>query len=172
MTVAYRFDSDIPEITPWERLAELFDELRGAGKKIVFTNGVFDLIHPGHVRYLREARSLGDVLVVALNSDASVRRLKGPQRPILPLVERARILAAFEMVDYLTAFDEDTPLEVIKTLRPSVLVKGGDYTPDQVVGKDFVESYGGMCTTVGFAEGFSTTSVVQRIVEMSRKAGR
>ncbi|MCX7624624.1 MAG: D-glycero-beta-D-manno-heptose 1-phosphate adenylyltransferase [Candidatus Sumerlaeaceae bacterium] len=172
MTVCYRFESDIPEITPWEELGKILDELRRAGKTIVFTNGVFDLIHPGHVRYLRQARSLGDALVVALNSDASVKRVKGPQRPILPLAERARILGMFEMVDYLTAFEEETPVEVIKALRPSVLVKGGDYTPDQVVGKDFVESCGGSCVTVGFAEGFSTTAIVQRIVEMSRKAAR
>ncbi len=169
---SFRTESHIPEITPWESLAQIIEKLREEGKKSVFTNGVFDLIHPGHIRYLREARSLGDVLIVALNTDESVTRIKGPERPILPLVERARILAALEVVDYLTAFSEDTPLEVLQVLRPDLLVKGGDYTPDQVVGRDLVESYGGLCRTLAFSPGYSTTSVIERILEMSAQSGR
>jgi D-beta-D-heptose 7-phosphate kinase/D-beta-D-heptose 1-phosphate adenosyltransferase len=171
MSVSFRERSNIPEIVPWERLAQIIRELQQAGHKVVFTNGVFDLIHPGHIRYLREARALGDMLVVALNSDESVTRIKGPQRPILPLTERARILAALEPVDYLTAFEQDTPEQVIAMLRPDILVKGGDYTPDQVVGRDLVESYGGVCRTLTFANGFSTTGIIGRILEMTN-AGR
>ncbi|MGC8739845.1 MAG: D-glycero-beta-D-manno-heptose 1-phosphate adenylyltransferase [Candidatus Sumerlaeaceae bacterium] len=170
--LSFRSESDIPEITPWETLATILADLRRQDKKVVFTNGVFDLIHPGHVRYLREAKSLGDVLVVALNTDDSVVRIKGPTRPILSLAERARILAALEMVDYLTAFAEDTPMEILQVLRPDVLVKGGDYTPDQVVGRDLVESYGGVCRTLAFAPGYSTTSVIERILEMSQTSKR
>jgi D-beta-D-heptose 7-phosphate kinase/D-beta-D-heptose 1-phosphate adenosyltransferase len=172
MSTFYRSASDVPEIMPWNVLAEKVGQLQRQGKKVVFTNGVFDLIHPGHVRYLREARQLGDLLIVALNTDDSVKRLKGPERPILPLGERARILAAFEMVDFLTAFKEDTPLELIKVVRPDVLVKGGDYTPDRVVGREFVESYGGICRTVSFTNGYSTTAVVQRIIEMTSLSQR
>lgn len=168
METLYRRQSPIPEITPWETLVRLVREKQAAGLKVVFTNGVFDLIHPGHIRYLREAKALGDVLVVALNTDESVARIKGPQRPILCLAERARVLAALEPVDYLTAFEQDTPLELIELLRPDVLVKGGDYTPDRVVGRDLVESHGGICRTVVFAEGFSTTAIVDRIL---RQAG-
>jgi D-beta-D-heptose 7-phosphate kinase/D-beta-D-heptose 1-phosphate adenosyltransferase len=137
---------------------------RRAGQRIVFTNGVFDLIHPGHVRYLRAARRLGDLLVVGLNSDRSVRRLeKGPERPLVKERDRAEVLAALEMVDYVVVFGQDTPYEVIKALRPDVLVKGGDWTVDRIVGADLVLARGGRVKSLRFAPGYSTTSLVERI---------
>lgn len=159
----------LPRLTEPDELAKILDELRAAGWRIVFTNGVFDLIHPGHVRFLQEARSLGDLLVVALNSDASVRRIKGEKRPILPLVERGKILASFECVDYVTWFDEDTPDAIIRLLKPDVLVKGADYTLDNIVGRDFVESRGGVVRALKFNHGFSSTAVIERIL---RSAGK
>jgi rfaE bifunctional protein nucleotidyltransferase chain/domain len=136
--------------------------LRRQRKRIVFTNGCFDLIHPGHVRYLRAAKRLGDVLVVALNSDASVRRLKGPQRPLVPLRDRCEVVAALEMVDYVTVFKEDTPYKVIAQLRPDVLVKGGDWKPGEIVGADIVRARGGIVGSLPFASGYSTTRLVKR----------
>ena len=129
---------------------------------------MFDLVHPGHIRYLCDARSLGDLLVVALNSDESVRRLKGPSRPIIPGNERAKIMSSFEMVDYVTFFDEDTPLETIVLLRPDVLVKGGDYTLDTIVGRREVESWGGLVKAIEFIEGFASTNVIRRIVQTAK----
>jgi len=144
-------------------LQRRLDTLRRQGKRIVFTNGCFDLIHPGHVRYLRAAKRLGDVLVVALNSDASVRRLKGPSRPLVPERDRCEVMAALEMVDYVTIFDEDTPYELIKQLQPDVLVKGGDWKPDDIVGADVVRARGGVVRSLRFAPGYSTTRLVDRI---------
>lgn len=135
---------------------------RDAGKTIVFTNGCFDLIHVGHLRYLQAARDLGDVLVVAANSDASIRRLKGEGRPVLPEDQRLRVLAALGCVDYVTAFEEDTPEALLDLLRPEVLVKGANYSVDGVVGRDFVESYGGQVRTVALTEGQSTTGLVEK----------
>lgn len=145
---------------------------REAGHRIVFTNGVFDLIHPGHVRYLREARSYGDVLVVGLNSDVSVRRLKGNQRPILSESERTKILAALEMVDYVALFSEDTPLDLIKVVQPDVLVKGGDYELNQIVGRKEVESAGGKVVTMPFISGKSSSNVLERIVASGKTITR
>lgn len=147
-----------------EALAPLFEVLRAQGKKIVFTNGCFDLIHKGHTRYLREAREAGDLLVVAVNTDASVVRLKGPKRPIVPLEERMEILAGFYFVDYVTFFDEDTPYETIRQLKPHRLIKGGDYALDQIVGKDLVEGWGGEVFTIPEIPGGSTTGVIERIL--------
>ncbi len=130
---------------------------------MVFTNGCFDLLHPGHVRYLQKARALGDALVVACNSDVSVRRLKGPGRPVMPAAERCEVLAALECVDYVTLFDEDTPLEIIRRLRPDVLVKGGDWPLDRIVGREIVESHGGKVIALEFEEGYSTTDIIARI---------
>ena len=144
-------------------LPRRLDTLRRQGKRIVFTNGCFDLIHPGHVRYLRAAKRLGDVLVVALNSDVSVRRLKGPSRPLVPEGDRCQVIAALEMVDYVTLFDEDTPYELIKQLGPDVLVKGGDWKPDDIVGADIVRARGGVVRSLRFAQGYSTTRLVERI---------
>ena len=121
---------------PPDQLAPILQKLQAQGKKVVFTNGVFDLLHLGHVTYLQKARELGDVLVVALNSDASVKRIKGPLKPLLPLAERAEMLLALSCVDYTTFFEEDTPFEVVKILKPNVLVKGGDWAVDKIVGGD------------------------------------
>ncbi len=145
---------------------ELVPELaarRRLGQKIAFTNGCFDILHAGHVQYLLEARSQADALIVGLNTDASVRALKGPTRPINTLEARACVLAALQMVDYVTVFNESTPLELIETLRPDVLVKGADYRREQVVGGDFVESYGGRVHLANLREGFSTTHLIQRL---------
>jgi D-beta-D-heptose 7-phosphate kinase/D-beta-D-heptose 1-phosphate adenosyltransferase len=130
---------------------------------VVFTNGCFDLIHAGHVRYLAAARSLGGALVVGLNGDASVRRLKGPSRPIIPENERAEVLAAFECVDVVTVFDEETPLKLIEALTPDVLVKGGDWPLEAIIGREHVLSHGGRVLSLPLLEGRSTSSVISRI---------
>jgi len=135
---------------------------RRQGKRIVFTNGCFDLIHPGHVRYLRAAKKLGDVLVVALNSDASVRRLKGASRPLVGEQDRCEVVAALEMVDYVTLFGQDTPYDLIKLLQPDILVKGGDWKTDQIVGADVVRAAGGRVRSLQFADGYSTTRLLER----------
>jgi len=139
------------------------ERLRTQGKKLVFTNGCFDLLHPGHVRYLREARSLGDALIVALNSDRTVRELKGEGRPILNEQERAEVIGALEVVDYVVIFDEETPRDLIAELVPDVLVKGGDWALDQIVGRDEVEAAGGRVVSLSFVEGLSTTDIIERI---------
>jgi rfaE bifunctional protein nucleotidyltransferase chain/domain len=153
-----------------EELRRILDGHREQGEKIVFTNGVFDLLHPGHIRYLREARAEGDRLVVAINSDSSARRLKGADRPVLPQHERAKILASLDVVDYVTVFDEDTPAEIIEALRPDVLVKGGDYKLDEIVGRDFVESTGGKVKAIPFVEGLSSSNIIDRIVRAKAKS--
>jgi D-beta-D-heptose 7-phosphate kinase/D-beta-D-heptose 1-phosphate adenosyltransferase len=132
-------------------------------RRTVFTNGCFDLIHPGHLHYLHAARGLGDYLVVGLNTDDSVRRLKGEGRPIMDEQARARLLASLFFVDAVVLFDEDTPLELIKTLRPDVLVKGGDYTEDQVVGAPEVRSWGGSVELIPFVEGYSSSAIIEKI---------
>ncbi|WP_405285163.1 D-glycero-beta-D-manno-heptose 1-phosphate adenylyltransferase [Gaopeijia maritima] len=134
-------------------------------ERLVFTNGCFDLIHPGHVAYLEAARALGDRLVVGVNTDASVRRLKGPSRPMVDEEARLRVLAGLASVDAVTLFDEDTPAELIAALRPDVLVKGGDYTPERIVGRDLVEADGGEVAVIPFLPGYSTTALVRRIIE-------
>ena len=134
-----------------------------AKRRVVFTNGVFDLLHPGHVKLLEKARALGDLLIVGLNSDASVKRLKGPERPFLGQKERAYLLASLEVVDYVVIFSEDTPIRVIGKLLPDVLVKGGDWKPGSIVGADIVRTGGGRVVRVPLAKGFSTTSIVKKI---------
>lgn len=151
-----------------EVLAGRFAAEKRSGR-LVFTNGCFDLLHPGHVRYLASARSLGDILVVGVNSDASVRRLKGLGRPIQPELERAEIVAALRWVDFVTIFDEDTPWETIRVLEPDVLVKGGDWAKNQVVGRDLVETRGGFVVTIEFQEGYSTTDLVERVLRVERR---
>jgi len=133
------------------------------GRRVVFINGCFDLLHPGHVRALELARELGDVLIVGLNSDASVRQLKGPGRPVIPELERAEILAALESVDAVVIFKEPTPREVISRLLPDVLVKGSDWSGDQIVGREEVEAAGGRVVSVPLVPGYSTTAILQRI---------
>lgn len=157
-------DSDI-KIKNLDVLAAIIEEEKRRGKRIAFTNGCFDLLHVGHVKYLQKARTFGDLLVLGLNSDASVRRLKGEKRPLIGQSERANILAALDCVDYVVIFDEDTPMHLLEVLRPHVLVKGGDYTPDRVVGKDLLESYGGRIELVEFVDGRSTTNIIEKILE-------
>lgn len=139
------------------------NDFKRHGQKIVFTNGCFDVLHYGHVHYLLQAKALGDILVIGLNSDDSVRRLKGPTRPINGENERAFVLAALACVDYVTLFEEDTPEELIKVVRPDVLVKGGDYTLDNIVGANFVTQNGGTVTTIPFVEGFSSTRIIEKL---------
>ena len=146
-----------------EQAVALVARLRSEGKTVVFTNGVFDLLHPGHVRYLSVARSLGDALVLGLNADASVRRNKGPLRPINPERERAEVLAALDSVDAVVIFDEDTPAEIVAALQPDILVKGADWPADQIVGRDTVEARGGRVVLVPVEQGYSTTSIVERV---------
>ena len=142
------------------------ERLRATGRRLVFTNGVFDLLHVGHVRYLTQARALGDALVVAINSDRTVRELKGPGRPVLDEAERAEILAALRIVDYVTIFDDVSPRSLIAELVPDVLVKGGDYDLDQIHGREEVEAAGGQVISLPFVEGASTTMLIQK---MSRR---
>jgi D-beta-D-heptose 7-phosphate kinase/D-beta-D-heptose 1-phosphate adenosyltransferase len=134
-----------------------------AGKRVVFTNGCFDLLHPGHVRYLARARALGDALVVALNSDRAVRELKGPSRPILREAERAEVMAALESVTFVTVFDDVSPRETIVAVRPDVLVKGGDWGVDEIIGREEVEAAGGRVLSLPFVDGCSTSDIVDRI---------
>jgi rfaE bifunctional protein nucleotidyltransferase chain/domain len=143
--------------------AELAASFRRDGKRIVFTNGVFDILHPGHLRYLQHARSLGDILIVGLNSDASVRRNKGPERPINSQEERAEILEALECVDLVVLFDDDTPAEIIRAIQPDILVKGADWAEDAIVGRDTVEARGGKVIRVPVQAGFSTSALIEKI---------
>ncbi|MBN1917582.1 MAG: D-glycero-beta-D-manno-heptose 1-phosphate adenylyltransferase [Verrucomicrobia bacterium] len=146
-----------------DALVEAVRALKAAGRKIVFTNGCFDVLHVGHVRCLREARLLGDALVVGLNADSSVRALKGPNRPLQHESERAEILASLECVDYVTLFAEQTPLELIGAVVPDVLVKGGDWAPDQIVGREIVEATGGLVTSIPVVTGRSSTDILTRL---------
>ncbi|MDO3379590.1 D-glycero-beta-D-manno-heptose-7-phosphate kinase [Geoalkalibacter halelectricus] len=160
-------DTDL-KIKGRDLLGRVLERERERGKRIVFTNGCFDLLHVGHVKYLQKARNLGDLLVLGLNSDASIRRLKGPKRPLIGEEERAHLMAALKCIDYVVIFDEDTPLELISALRPHILVKGGDYAPEGVVGKELVESHGGRVEIIPFVDGKSTTNVIERILERYR----
>jgi rfaE bifunctional protein nucleotidyltransferase chain/domain len=141
------------------------DLWRAGGEQVVFTNGVYDLLHRGHVEYLEEARALGDRLVVGVNSDASVHRLKGPERPIVPQRDRAALVAALACVDLVVVFDDDTPLRLIEAVQPDVLVKGADWAADQIVGREVVEARGGRVERVALREGLSTSTLVRRIRE-------
>lgn len=153
-------------ITDREELLRVRTSLRAEGRRLVFTNGCFDLLHVGHVRYLAEARRLGDALLVAINSDHSVRALKGANRPILSETERAEILAALEAVDFVTVFDEESPRKLITEVLPDILVKGGDYQLDEIHGREEVEAAGGRVLSLPFVEGASTTSIIERVKEM------
>jgi len=144
-------------------LEQFVRDTRAAGRRIVFTNGVFDLLHPGHVRYLQAARSHGDLLVVGLNSDASVRRNKGAGRPLNPELERAEVLASLSCVDAVSIFDEDTPAAIIGRVQPDVLVKGADWPADQIVGRDTVEARGGVVVREPIEQGYSTTAIVEKV---------
>jgi D-beta-D-heptose 7-phosphate kinase/D-beta-D-heptose 1-phosphate adenosyltransferase len=147
------------------KLAPILKNRKNLGQKVVFTNGVFDLLHLGHVTYLQEARRQGDLLVVGLNSDASVRRIKGPLKPLLPLSERAEMLMALSCVDYVSFFEEDDPYNIVKILQPDILVKGGDWALDKIIGADLVQSWGGKVMNIPVVEGRSTTNLIQMVVE-------
>lgn len=142
---------------------DLFNSIYDRSRKLVFTNGCFDILHRGHVEYLCNARNLGDALMVGVNTDRSVKRLKGEMRPVNEENDRALLLASLYFVDYVVLFDEDTPLHLIESVRPDVLVKGGDYTRETIVGADFVESIGGEIVVIPFVEGYSTTKVINKM---------
>ena len=163
--MAYAANYRNTKIRDCDALAVLMEAEKSCGKKIVFTNGCFDLLHAGHVKYLQKARLLGDILVLGLNSDASVRRLKGEKRPLIGEDERAQILSALDCVDYVVIFEEDTPIKLISAIKPDILAKGGDYAPDAVVGKELVESYGGKLELVSFVDGKSTTNIIEKVLE-------
>ena len=152
-----------PAISTWDEAAALARSTQQQGGTVVFTNGVFDLLHPGHVRYLRDAHALGDVLIVGINSDRSVRAIKGPDRPINLEQERAEVLLALSMVTAVVIFDQDTPHEVILRIQPDVLVKGEDWAADAIVGRDIVEARGGRVVRVPLEAGLSTTELIRRI---------
>jgi D-beta-D-heptose 7-phosphate kinase/D-beta-D-heptose 1-phosphate adenosyltransferase len=151
-------------VKSWEELKTEVDRLHAAGKKIVFTNGCFDILHAGHVRYLKQAREAGDVLVLALNSDSSVRTIKGEKRPIVPQEERAEVISALRSVDYVTFFNDATPLSLIEYLRPDLLVKGADWREEDVAGRDQVVSWGGRVVLIPIVEGASTTNIIEKIL--------
>jgi D-beta-D-heptose 7-phosphate kinase/D-beta-D-heptose 1-phosphate adenosyltransferase len=151
------------QILSSSKLAATLKKLKKSGHRIVFTNGCFDILHVGHVRYLAQARALGDLLVVGLNTNVSVRRLKGPNRPVNDEKSRALVLGALRSVDFVTFFGEPTPLELIKALVPDVLVKGGDWKKKDIVGSDFVESRGGSVRSLKFVDGFSTTRTIEKL---------
>jgi D-beta-D-heptose 7-phosphate kinase/D-beta-D-heptose 1-phosphate adenosyltransferase len=152
-----------------EELLGIIKGLKAKGKRVVFTNGCFDLLHVGHIRYLEEAKTLGDILIVGVNSDASVQKLKGSKRPVLPVEERTEILSGLGCVDYITIFDELEPLALITSLQPNVLVKGGDWTKEQTVGKEVVERSGGEVVTIPFVKGASTSHLIETILKRYEK---
>jgi D-beta-D-heptose 7-phosphate kinase/D-beta-D-heptose 1-phosphate adenosyltransferase len=153
------------KILPISQLKEILQRKQGEGEKIVFTNGCFDLLHTGHTRYLQEAKKAGDTLIVAVNSDQSVATLKGDKRPIRPLTERMEMLAAFYFVNYVTSFDELDPYDIIKYLQPDVLIKGGDWKVDEIIGRDIVEARGGGVYTVAEIPGESTSDIIDLILK-------
>ena len=153
----------IGKLMSLEELLRVRASLRAEGKFVVFTNGVFDLLHVGHVRYLRQARTLGDVLIVAINSDRCVQELKGPNKPIIPQSERAEILAALRDVTYVTIFDQISPRELIRQVLPDVLVKGGDYSLDEIHGREEVEAAGGRVVSLPFVKGASTSGLIEKM---------
>jgi D-beta-D-heptose 7-phosphate kinase/D-beta-D-heptose 1-phosphate adenosyltransferase len=151
-------------------LRVILDGLKGRGKRIVFTNGCFDILHIGHIRCLEEAKKEGDILIVAINSDRSIRSIKGPSRPFTPETERAEVLSALACVDYVVIFDEPDPLELISSLKPNILVKGGDWTPETTIGREVVEGMGGKVVIIPQVQGVSTSAFVDRIVRKGEKA--
>jgi rfaE bifunctional protein nucleotidyltransferase chain/domain len=144
-------------------LSAMSAQARKAGRVVVFTNGCFDLVHRGHIHLLRQAKALGDLLIVGLNSDVSVKTIKGPDRPIMPEADRIELIAALEMVDYVVVYSEPDPYHIIAAIKPNVLVKGGDWSADEIVGADVVEQNGGRVAVVPYLPGFSTTQIIERI---------
>jgi rfaE bifunctional protein nucleotidyltransferase chain/domain len=145
---------------------QIVENLKKEGKKIIFTNGCFDILHVGHVRYLNDAKKYGDFLIVGINSDSSVRRIKGKNRPIIDEKARAEVVAGLDSVDMVIIFSEDTPYELIKTLEPDVLIKGGDWKEEEIVGADIVKGSGGKVLTVPYISGYSTTSIIEKIIRL------
>jgi D-beta-D-heptose 7-phosphate kinase/D-beta-D-heptose 1-phosphate adenosyltransferase len=161
--------ADATKVRGLLELVEIVRERRALGHQVVFTNGCFDLLHRGHTRLLQQARELGDLLIVGLNSDASVRRVKGPSRPVLPEEERAEVLSALASVDYVVFFDDPDPGSTIAALQPDVLAKGADWAKDQIVGRETVEGRGGRVVTIPWVEGSSTSGIIDRILEQGRR---
>jgi D-glycero-beta-D-manno-heptose 1-phosphate adenylyltransferase len=157
------FSTITTKIHTWDQLPATLVQWRTAGQRIVFTNGCFDILHYGHLHYLADARELGERLVIGLNSAGSVRRLKGPTRPINDELTRTHLLAALQMVDAVVVFEEDTPLELIRLVQPDVLVKGGDWQPEQIVGSDIVLTQGGQVLSLPYIDGYSTTNIERKI---------
>ena len=153
-----------------DELKNILEGLKRRGKRIIFTNGCFDILHIGHIRCLEEAKKRGDILIVALNSDRSIRSIKGPSRPFTPEAERAEVLSALACVDYVVIFDEPDPLELISFLKPNILVKGGDWTPETTIGREVVEGTGGKVVIIPQIQGVSTSAIVDRIVKKGGKA--
>jgi D-beta-D-heptose 7-phosphate kinase/D-beta-D-heptose 1-phosphate adenosyltransferase len=161
--------ADATKVRGLLEMVEIVRERRALGHQVVFTNGCFDLLHRGHTRLLQQARELGDLLIVGLNSDASVRRVKGPSRPVLPEEERAEVLSALASVDYVVFFDDPDPGSTIAALQPDVLAKGADWAKDQIVGRETVEGRGGRVVTIPLVEGSSTSGIIDRILEQGRR---
>jgi D-beta-D-heptose 7-phosphate kinase/D-beta-D-heptose 1-phosphate adenosyltransferase len=161
--------ADATKVRGLRELVEIVRERRALGHRVVFTNGCFDLLHRGHTRLLQQARELGDLLIVGLNSDASVRRVKGPSRPVLSEEERAEVLSALASVDYVVFFDDPDPGSTIAALQPDVLAKGADWAKDQIVGRETVEGRGGRVVTIPLVEGSSTSGIIDRILEQGRR---
>ncbi len=153
-------------IVPFSKVRALASSLRAKKKRIVFTNGCFDIIHAGHIKYLSKAKALGDILIVGINSDSSVKKIKGPSRPVVRQGDRAAIVAALKPVDYVSIFNDTTPIKLIKAIKPDVLVKGADWRLNSIVGGDFVTSYGGKVRAVSLAKGRSTSNLIRKIVDI------
>ncbi len=153
-----------------EQLKRIIAARKKRKEKIAFTNGCFDILHPGHISYLEQASKKGDVFVVALNTDSSVRRIKGPLRPIMPLKDRQRVMAALECVDYITSFNEPTPLKIITMLKPNFIIKGADWKVKDIVGRDVVSAYGGKAIAIKYIKGYSTSDIINKIHWKSKKS--
>ncbi len=157
--------SPFSKIAGLKSLKKIVKRLRSKGRKIIFTNGCFDLLHAGHIKYLSAAKKMGDVLILGLNSDSSVRKIKGPKRPLVCQKDRLTVMAGIESIDYVILFNQSTPLELIKALKPDILVKGSDWKTGSIVGADFVKKHGGRVATVTLAKGRSTTNLINKIVK-------
>lgn len=150
----------------WNEISQISEELRKSDKEIVFTNGCFDILHAGHIQYLKEAKNIGDILIIGLNSDKSTKLIKGKNRPINTELDRATVLAALEFVDYIVIFDEDTPFNLINLIKPDILVKGGDWKENEIIGSDIVKESGGKIISLSYKRGFSTTKILNKILAL------
>lgn len=155
------------KIRTQKELKRIIGKLKKQGKRIAFTNGCFDILHYGHIKYLEDAKAKADILVVALNSDASIKRIKGCLRPINTQADRARVLGALSAIDYVTIFNEETPLKLIQLVKPDILIKGGDWQMRKIVGADFVRTYGGKALTIPYIKGYSTTKLIEKIKKIA-----